>query len=504
MPSESVAIVGESGSGKSVTALSILKLLNKQTIVQGKMLFRSKANTETDLLNADPRLLRSLRGNRISMIFQEPMTSLNPVMSCGKQILESINTHQSISAAEAEQRVKEALQWAGLPDPEYIRNRFPHQLSGGQKQRVMIAMAMACRPELLMADEPTTALDIRTQKEIIDSLKRLRNDFQMSLLFISHDLDLVAGLADRIIVMRHGEIVESGAASEILENPAHAYTRELMEAGASLKRGKSISIRKESKTIAPLLEVKSLCVNHRFGHQNIRAVDDVSFDIFPGEIVGLVGESGCGKTTLGRTLLQLQPVYSGEILLKGENISKKGLQSEMQIVFQDPYGSLNPLITAGRAIQEVLKVHHVSHPEKEIREKVNGLLEQVELDKSSASRFPHEFSGGQRQRICIARALAADPSFMVFDESVSALDVRIQTQILRLILQLRDTDGITALFISHDLSAVRSICDRILIMKNGRLIESGRPEDIFESPREAYTRQLLDAIPRNPNLKTRF
>lgn len=502
MRSETVALVGESGSGKSVTALSLLQLLPSLAEIKGKAIFRPDKQPETELIGADSPSIRSLRGNRISMIFQEPMTSLNPVMRCGNQIMEGLRTHKKISAKEARPLAIQAMQWAGLTDPDLIWSRYPHQLSGGQKQRVMIAMAMACRPELLIADEPTTALDLRTQKEIMDSLLTLRKEFNMSMLFITHDLDLAADIADKVIVMHRGEIVETGTPRQIFEKPAHPYTRELIEAAALLKEKNNLTVplQEMGMDAKPLLEVKELSVKYKSGKQYIHAVDHVSFRIFPGEIIGLAGESGCGKTTLGRTIMRLQSPQSGEILLNGENIleksGKKSLAKEMQIVFQDPYGSLNPLLTAGRAIREVLKVHDKSIRDNETREKTRTLLNNVNLEERHASRFPHEFSGGQRQRICIARALATNPGFMVFDESVSALDVSTQANILQLIRQLRDDLGITALFISHDLAALRSLCDRILIMKSGKIIESGKTEEIFENPAEPYTRQLVSALPR--------
>jgi len=508
LPGEVVALVGESGSGKSITALSILQLLPKTAQRKGSIRFNPNTNQEVELLLANKKETKSVRGNKISMIFQEPMTSLNPIMKCGIQVLEALKQHQSINDKEARLKVIELFTLVELPQPDEIFERYPHQLSGGQKQRVMIAMAMICHPALLIADEPTTALDVRVQQSILKLIKQLRELFNMSVLLITHDLGIVADIADRVMVMQNGNIVESGTTSEVLKSPSHSYTKELR--AYSLTRIKKEKITREISipiSEIPILEVKDICVNYtsviKKNKEVINAVDHANFNIYENEIVGLVGESGCGKTTLGRTILQLIKPSSGQIKLKGKDITGiassaiKKLRQDFQIVFQDPYGSLNPRLSIGNAIMEVLKAQQLHDNDNKRREKVIELLEKVQLPADFFSRYPHQFSGGQRQRICIARALATAPSFIVFDEALSALDLNIQSSMLSLINNLKLEFGFSALFISHDLRLVKQICDRIMVMQKGAIIESGSTEEIFTQPSHNYTKQLLEAIPGN-------
>lgn len=523
---ELVAIVGESGSGKSVTALSILQLLPAQAKVSGEIIFNH--NKSVDLLQLPTKELTRIRGNEISMIFQEPMTSLNPVFTCGYQVIEAIRLHQKVSKAIAKQKTIELFKKVNLPDPENLIARYPHELSGGQKQRVMIAMAMSCNPALLIADEPTTALDVTVQKTILELIRSLQQENNMGVIFITHDLGVVADIADKIVVMRKGEIVEQGPAKEILFDPQHPYTKALLVCRPAGKtKGEKLPVvsdfigeKKVSNNIKSaqratnneqpptVLEVKNLHVHfpvkkNLFGKatQYFKAVDDVSFSVQQGDIVGLVGESGCGKTTLGRSILQLIKPTSGKILLEGKDLIQtnaellRKMRKDLQIVFQDPYGSLNPRITIGEAILEPLKVHAVLSNNKQRKEKVMELLEKVSLDTSHYNRYPHQFSGGQRQRICIARALALNPSFLIFDESVSALDVSVQAQVLNLLNDLKAEFGFTAIFISHDLSVVHYICNRILVMYKGKIVEEGAADQVYQHPANEYTQKLINAIP---------
>jgi peptide/nickel transport system ATP-binding protein len=534
---ELVAVVGESGSGKSVTALSVLQLLPGQAKVSGEIIFHQ--NNPVDLLKLSPKKISSIRGNEIAMIFQEPMTSLNPVFTCGYQVMEAIQLHQKVSKAIAKQKTITLFEQVKLPDPENLIARYPHELSGGQKQRVMIAMAMSCNPALLIADEPTTALDVTVQKTILELIKSLQVQNNMGVIFITHDLGVVADIADKIVVLRKGEIVEQGFTKDILHNPQHPYTKALLACRPAGKiKGKrlpvvsdfineeaatteKLSAPKEPKTQDTpqypsekpqtqntVLEVKNLLVHfpvkkNLFGKatQYFKAIDDVSFNVQQGDIVGLVGESGCGKTTLGRSILQLIKPTSGKILLQGKDLTQtnaevlRKMRKNLQIVFQDPYGSLNPRITIGDAILEPLKVHAVLSNNKQRKEKVMELLEKVSLDSSHFNRYPHQFSGGQRQRICIARALALNPSFLIFDESVSALDVSVQAQVLNLLNDLRAEFGFTAIFISHDLSVVHYICNRILVMYKGKIVEEGTADQVYHHPSNEYTKKLISAIP---------
>jgi peptide/nickel transport system ATP-binding protein len=530
---EILAIVGESGSGKSVTSLSILQLLPSPSASydSGEINFSPDGITEINILKLGGQDISSLRGNKISMIFQEPMTSLNPVITCGEQVAEAIRLHQSTSVKVAKEKTLQLFERVKLPNPAAIFRTYPHQLSGGQKQRVMIAMAMSCRPDLLIADEPTTALDVTVQKTILQLIKTLQKEADMGVIFITHDLGLVAEIADRVIVMYKGAIAEQGSVRQIMEKPEHPYTRALLACRPALHPKQvrlpvvsdfiiedllySAMVPKKPATVITnesmlqpgqseiIMEIRSLQVlfpGHR-GNPVVKAVDDVSFDVYEAETLGLVGESGCGKTTLGRALLGLIAPTGGDILFRGRNIASikseewKKLRKEIQIVFQDPYSSLNPRLTVGSAIAEPLKVHGLYDSEKARNEKVVELLEKVNLKADHFNRYPHEFSGGQRQRIGIARALAMNPGFIVFDESVSALDVSVQAQVLNLINDLKKELKFTAIFISHDLSVVHYISNRILVMQQGKIVESGSASQIFHQPRETYTRQLVDAIP---------
>jgi peptide/nickel transport system ATP-binding protein len=532
---EMVAIVGESGSGKSVTALSVLKLLPTKTSVKGKLFFLSKGKDSLDLLEATDKVMTSIRGKDIAMIFQEPMSSLNPLLTCGYQMIEAIQLHEQISSVAAKNRAIDLFKKVNLPFPETIINRYPHQLSGGQKQRVMIAMAISCNPSLLIADEPTTALDVTVQKTILQLIKELQLQMGLGVIFITHDLSMVSEIADSVIVMYQGEIVEQGIASEVLQNPKHPYTKALMACRPSLHpkwerlpvvsdflvpQNKSNeepiildtqSIGLFNSTPAEIvLQVEDLTM-HYFEKKSwfkkpgpiIKALDGINLTIKKGEIVGLVGESGCGKTTLVKAILQLIKPSSGKIILNGMNLpdlskmAMRSIRKDLQIVFQDPYGSLNPRLTIGAAIEEPLKVHGIFKNQEQRKNRVLELLDKVKLQPEHFNRYPHEFSGGQRQRICIARALALNPSFLIFDESVSALDVSVQAQVLNLLNDLRLEFGFTAIFISHDLSVVRYISDRILVMEKGKIIEAGNSDDIWFSPQNEYTKKLISAIPGN-------
>ena len=536
---ETVAVVGESGSGKSVTALSALQLIPQPPAFysNGNIHFTRKDGTVIDLLKASAKELQTIRGNEIAMIFQEPMTSLNPVFTCGIQVMEAIQLHQKVNKDEAKNRTLQLFEKVKLPNPAVMLNRYPHQLSGGQKQRVMIAMAMSCNPSLLIADEPTTALDVTVQKTILQLIKELQQETGMGVLFITHDLGVVHDIADKIVVMYKGNIVEQGSVQEIFQQPQHPYTKALLACRPALHpKGKRLPVVSDfleventadshqqivvsenpnsenpipnSTHTSPLVKIQNLNVwfpeqRKLFGKPSsfIKAVNDVSFDVYEGETLGLVGESGCGKTTLGRALLRLVDATSGTILLNGENILTKSADAfkkqrkDLQIVFQDPYSSLNPRISIGDAITEPMLVHQLQPNKKRAKEKVIELLEKVNLSSEHFNRYPHEFSGGQRQRIVIARALALHPSFIVWDESVSALDVSVQAQVLNLLNDLKKEFNFTSIFISHDLSVVRYICDRIVVMNKGRIEEIGPADDVYFSPQTTYTRQLLASIP---------
>ncbi|HVU56703.1 MAG TPA: ABC transporter ATP-binding protein [Puia sp.] len=514
---EIVALVGESGSGKSITSLSVLQLLPMPParVVSGQILFTTRDGASIDLLQQSPAAMQDIRGNEIAMIFQEPMTSLNPVLTCGYQVTEAIRVHRRLTAEEARKEAIALFEKVRLPDPTGIFSRYPHQLSGGQKQRVMIAMAMSNRPSLLICDEPTTALDVTVQKTILELIRSLQETENMGVIFITHDLGVVAGIADRALVLYKGNVVEESSVMQLFHHPQHPYTRGLLERWRAIQTPppKSAPAGRDELSSLPagntLMEIKDLKVWYPSRKSFLgkpqsytRAVDDISFRIFRGETLGLVGESGCGKTTLGRTLLRLIEPTAGRILFEGRDLSTytahelKKLRSHIQIVFQDPYSSLNPRIPIGPAIAEVLKVHGRGTTDGQRKEQVVELLEKVSLSAEHYNRYPHEFSGGQRQRIVIARALILRPSFVVCDESVSALDVSIQAQVLNLLNQLKKELGFTVVFISHDLQVIRYISDRILVMNKGRIEEIGEAEEVYNTPRSEYTKKLLEAVPK--------
>jgi peptide/nickel transport system ATP-binding protein len=592
---ETVGIVGESGSGKSVTSLSVMGLIPNPPgeITGGEIIYHSRKNGAIDLTKLSEKEMRQYRGNEIAMIFQEPMTSLNPVYTCGEQVMEAIIQHKDFPTVSkgrnfadtilkwtfriffflniwairswinskytgprsfytkkqkiAREQVLELFRQVQLPDPERIFNAYPHQISGGQKQRVMIAMAMSCNPQLLIADEPTTALDVTVQKTILELMKDLQSSHNMSIMFITHDLGVIAELADRVIVMYKGKIVEQGTVLEIFSNPQHPYTKSLLACRPPLNRrlhwlptvndfmhtDESGNIIQNEQSVhevtynlvvtdqerkqqhdhlyakEPVLRIEN--VSTHFITQKsvtgkpvkvVKAVDDVSFDVYPGETLGLVGESGCGKTTLGRTILRLIEPTGGKIFFHGKDITKlstsemRAMRKDIQIIFQDPYSSLNPRITIGNAIMEPMRVHNIGKDDNERKQIVVDLLKRVNMNVAHFYRYPHEFSGGQRQRICIARALALNPKFIICDESVSALDVSVQAQVLNLLNELKKEFGFTYIFISHDLSVVKFMSDRMVVMQKGKIEEMGDADSIYENPKSEYTKNLINAIPK--------
>jgi peptide/nickel transport system ATP-binding protein len=527
-----LGIVGESGSGKSVTSFSIMRLLDESTAsITGKIEFDN-----VNLLDLSTDEMRAYRGSKISMIFQEPMTSLNPVFTCGEQVQEAILLHQQGSGRAAKIQTLDLFREVQLPRPADIYNSYPHQLSGGQKQRVMIAMALSCNPDLLIADEPTTALDVTVQKMILELLLRIKEERHMAMIFISHDLAVIRDIADDVAVMYKGDIVEQGPAVSIFAAPQHPYTRGLLACrpnpekllkklpvvadfltpgsaeGSMQQEQFSITEIKARRTHLygqkPILEVKDLNTwfpirQGIFGKTKdyVKAVNDISLEVYPGETLGLVGESGCGKTTLGRSILRLIEPTSGQLLFEGRDLlalnkaEMRKARRNIQIIFQDPYSALNPKVTVGQAILEPLEVHQL-HDNYATRKKiVLGLLERVDLRPEHFNRFPHEFSGGQRQRIVIARALALQPKFIICDESVSALDVSVQAQVLNLLKELQADFGLSYIFISHDLAVVKHISDRMIVMNKGKIEEAGFPEEIYNNPKALYTRNLIAAIP---------
>ncbi|NCA74825.1 MAG: ABC transporter ATP-binding protein [Alphaproteobacteria bacterium] len=523
-PRETVAMVGESGSGKTVSALAILKLISQPpaSINTGKILFRQADKTFIDLLELGPEKLQNIRGKSISMIFQEPMSSLNPVFTCGDQVAESLRIHLNFTAKDAYYKVLDLFDEVRLPRPAEIFNAYPHELSGGQKQRVMIAMAISCNPTLLIADEPTTALDVTVQKTILELLRQLQERRGMSILFITHDLGLVSGFADRIIVVHKGRIVEMGTVTDIFRHPEDTYTQGLLACrpplNSRLTRLPTVNDFINGKSVAgqsvimpdqreknhqqiyskkPVLKIEHL--GKKFGKHQV--LHDACLEVYPGETLGIVGESGSGKTTLARVVLDLIPSSAGRVFFDNTDITKitlkirKKFRKEFQIIFQDPYASLNPRLTVGEAILEPMKVHGLHGNHSARRDKVVELLEMVGLTRDIYNRYPHEFSGGQRQRICIARALAVEPRLIICDESVSALDVSVQAQVLNLLNDLKRDFGLTYIFISHDLAVVKYMSDRIIVMQNGSIVEMGEADVVFGNPKSAYTRDLLNAIP---------
>lgn len=544
---ETIGIVGESGSGKSVTSLSIMRLISASgRIAKGSISYHSANGDVIDLAKLSPDVMRKYRGKELAMIFQEPMTSLNPVLTCGYQVAEALRLHLKLSKKEARLKTIELFEKVQLPRAAQLYDAYPHEISGGQKQRVMIAMAISCNPSVLIADEPTTALDVTVQKTILELLKSLQQEREMGMLFITHDLGVIAEIADKIVVMYKGNVVEYGTVSEIFKHPKHPYTKSLLACRPPLDRRvkrlpivsdfmkeevdgtfsaveTDVNIAIASQVItnaerlkhlaqlycqSPILQVEQLKTwfpvrRGWFGGKRefIKAVDDVSFNVYPGETLGLVGESGCGKTTLGRSIIRLIEPTGGKVIFKEKDFAAlqgeelRAMRKNIQIIFQDPYSSLNPRMTIGHAIMEPMQVHQLHENNSVRKEKTMELLQRVSLKHEYFDRYPHEFSGGQRQRICIARALALQPQFIICDESVSALDVSVQAQVLNLLNELKREFGFTYIFISHDLSVVKFMSDRMIVMNKGKIEEMGDPDEIYNAPSSAYTQRLISAIP---------
>ena len=540
---EVLAIVGESGSGKSVTSLSVMRLIEHGggTIASGKISFTRRNGGKLDLAKAADSVMRTIRGGENSLIFQEPMTSLNPVFSVGTQVAEAVMLHQGLSHAEAEAEALRMLELVRIPEAKQILKRYPHQLSGGMRQRVMIAMALSCKPSLLIADEPTTALDVTIQAQILQLIRQLQEEMGMAVIFITHDMGVVAEVADRVLVMYHGEAVEEGTCEQIFHNPRHPYTQSLLAAVPRLgsMRGTDEpapfpllritdpeaeqlgtadmdetpvdmpepAASAPSVSDGPVLSVDNLIT--RFDvetgfwgkvKRRVHAVEQVSFNLYPGETLGLVGESGCGKSTIGRSLIGLETPRSGSIVFNGQELTQvsgsqlQKLRRNIQYVFQDPYAALDPRLTVGFSIMEPLLIHKVCS-RQEAERRVGELLERVDLDPAMAVRYPHEFSGGQRQRVCIARALAMNPEIIIADESVSALDVSVRAQIINLLLALQKEFRIAFLFISHDMAVIERVCHRVAVMYLGQIVELGSRRDVFENPLHPYTKRLMSAVP---------
>ncbi|WP_435135449.1 ABC transporter ATP-binding protein [Formosa sp. A9] len=526
-PNEILGIVGESGSGKSVSSLAVLGLLpKKNTTISGHIYYQDQ-----NLIGLTNKNFQSIRGRKIAMIFQEPMSSLNPSMSCGKQVEEILFQHTTLSKKAVKQKVINLFEQVKLPQPERVFASYPHEISGGQKQRVMIAMAIACEPDILIADEPTTALDVTVQKDIIDLLKELQAKTKMSIIFITHDLALISEIAHRVLVMYKGNIVEQGTVNSVFNNPKHNYTKALLNSRPALDvRLKTLPtindylnntftpqiITPEERQKAheqlyskpPLLEIinlekEYLSTSQWFGKpKHYKAVNDVSFKIYEGETLGLVGESGCGKSTLGNAILQLDKATSGSILYQGKDITKlsskamRSLRKDIQIIFQDPYASLNPRLTVGQAIMEPMVVHKLHKNNTERQAKVIDILNRVGLSEAHFNRYPHEFSGGQRQRIGIARTIALQPKLIVCDESVSALDISVQAQVLNLLNELKANYGFTYIFISHDLAVVKYMSDQLMVMNKGEIVEKNDADVVYNNPHQDYTKKLIQAIPK--------
>ena len=525
---EILGIVGESGSGKSVSSLAILGLLPRRIskITSGSIIYEDE-----DLTQLSSKAFQRIRGNKIAMIFQEPMSSLNPSMTCGKQVEEILLQHSNLSKNEVKQETISLFEKVKLPNPERILKSYPHEISGGQKQRVMIAMAIACKPDILIADEPTTALDVTVQKDIISLLKELQIETKMSIIFITHDLALISEIADRVIVMYKGDIVEQGAVKDIFKNPQHNYTKALINSRPSLDtrlqtlptiqdflndtisddivtseaREKNHKILYSKPPILEVINVEKEFISKSglfTKSQSFKAVNDVSFKLYEGETLGLVGESGCGKSTLGNAILQLDKATAGAILYNGVDITKlsktdtRALRKDIQIIFQDPYSSLNPRVPVGEAIMEPMEVHNLYASDIERKEKVIDILNRVGLSEDYFNRYPHEFSGGQRQRIGIARTIALQPKLIVCDESVSALDISVQAQVLNLLNELKTDFGFTYIFISHDLAVVKYMSDQLLVMNQGKIEELDDADVIYNAPKKEYTKKLIHAIPK--------
>jgi len=532
---KTLGIVGESGSGKSLTAFSIINLLpSKANIKSGSVQFSLPEKSPVNLLQLDKKGMQGIRGKHISMIFQEPMTALNPVLTCGFQTGEGLQVHMGLNKKEVREEVLRLFKEVEMPDPVRAYHSYPHELSGGQKQRVMIALALACKPSLILADEPTTALDVTLQKKILNLLKKLIEEYGSSMIFISHDLAVVSQMCDEVAVMYKGELVEYGKVEEVFRNPRHEYTKGLMACRPDIykktyrlaviadfisKNSDTLQLREMSReeekakmtdicSGTKLLEVNNLNLKYpvRKGFFSktkswVTAIDNINFELYKGESLGLVGESGSGKTSLGKVILRVQEADSGNIFYKNRDITKlegselRKLRKEIQVVFQDPYGSLNPSLTINSALAEPILVHKLASGKKEALEKVAFLLESVGIDPALGTRFPHEFSGGQRQRICIARALTVEPEFIVCDEAVSALDVSVQAQVLNLLADLQEKFNLSYLFITHDLSVVRFLCSRVMVMKSGKLEETLPVYDLLEQAKENYTKELIASIP---------